>query len=98
MFGGSMSKSHDEYRASVTPKVSKILSDIDKLTKFSLSKDYDLEDVKQINDAIKKASVKMQKTLTNNLQEDEAFKFNKSATAKANTVNSVSDASRPESE
>lgn len=72
-----MPKAHEEYRSSIEPKVNKILSEIDKLTKFSLSKDYDIGDVKHINDAIRKASNKMLKTLTNNLEEGEQFTFSK---------------------
>lgn len=75
-----MSKAHEEFRASAATKVNKILTDIDKLTKFSLSKDYDLDDVKQINEAIRKASAKMLKTLSNNLEEEEEFSFGKSET------------------
>lgn len=72
-----MSKAQEEFRTSATVKVNKILSDIDKLTKFSLSKEYNEKDVKQINEAIKKASAKMLKTLLNNLEEEESFSFGK---------------------
>lgn len=70
-----MPKAHKEYRSSIKPKIQKILSDIERLTKFSLSKEYDLDDVKQINEAIRKSSQKMLKTLTNNLEEEDNFEF-----------------------
>jgi hypothetical protein len=79
-----MPKAHEEYRSSIAPKVNKILSEIDKLTKFSLSKDYAIGDVKHINDAVRKASNKMLKTLTNNLEEEEQFTFNKTPSTDLN--------------
>jgi hypothetical protein len=84
-----MPKAHEEYRSSIAPKVNKILSEIDKLTKFSLSKDYAIGDVKHINDAVRKASNKMLKTLTNNLEEEEQFTFSKtqSPVEKASDLN-----------
>lgn len=70
-----MSNKKTEYQKIIEPRVNKILSDIEKLVKISLAKEYTLDDVKQIENAIKKSSNKMLKTLSNNLEEAESFSF-----------------------
>lgn len=51
------------FQKGAATRVNKILSDIDKLTKYSIGKEYQEDDIKKINQAIRKAADRLSKTL-----------------------------------
>lgn len=63
------------YQKLIEPKIQKLLEDIEKIKKISLTKDYTLDDVKAIDSAIKSASNKLTKSLVTNLDDTDTFSF-----------------------
>lgn len=64
-----------QYQKLIEPKVQKIIEDIDKIKKLSLTKDYTADDVKLIETALKSSANRLSKHLINNLEDAETFSF-----------------------